>query len=195
MQENNRNKLRVLLLLMMFIIFPIITFLYLKGGVEFRKQSFAEMKNLGKVDRDKLTKSDTISFYKKVLVLLNGNFQNDKERTKVKKLLDQFQNRQDLAFIHLTNDSTLIDDKATDNDYICYIPGFDGDYQTVLDSGKLVLSTNEIALADTTGKILNKYSIDNIEQMKKFVIHTALTIPAVEKKEARFRNQIENEQN
>lgn len=190
MSIKRKSIFQLFVLLFMLVIFPALSWYYLKLGFDFRKNAHDEMGNYGKVNRSLISPSDTIDLYRKILVVGNKFEEGSQLDSFFAKAYQQFDDREDVYFLFLSKDSSNIN-TVQKKHWSYKILNDSIDINHFISEKKMNLLANEVFITDTTGIILNKYNLLVETDVQKMIRHIAVVLPAVEKKKLRFRKEIE----
>ncbi len=212
--------IQVAALFFLLIVLPAGSWFYLKSGFDYRLSALEEMKDFGKIPdfqlqthtQEPLTDQDVRDKVVIANFLTLGNPElRQRYGENLFKLHEQFDDRSDLVFlIHgLNNDSSATaSDLARfatefgilDEDQCFFLTGsFDEmqrlateGYQLPLEEEGVALADSPFfALADTSSNIRNYYSVREQARLQKLVEHTAILLPAEEKKDIVFQREKE----
>ncbi|HOY15130.1 MAG TPA: hypothetical protein PLY70_18415 [Saprospiraceae bacterium] len=151
------KKIGVFVVFAMLVGFPAISWYYLRGGVNYRKEAFAEMESKGPFDTSGLNKSLLDKIQNHVTIVdLNGSNETAKE------LLSQFDKVDE--FLFLSNhqvDSLKLAPEA-------------------LEAYKKTYGNVDYVLVDLEGNVRSTYK-DTSKDHKLLVKHVAILLPFVEK--------------
>lgn len=91
----------------MFIVMPALSWYYLRGGRDIRREAMAELKDFGKIPAFELADVDGQPFSEKDLMkkTVVFNFPKNIDAPLKQELLDQFDNRNDIQFVSFYPDS------------------------------------------------------------------------------------------
>jgi hypothetical protein len=161
------NVFKILALIMFLVVFPLVSYLYLKRGVQFRRDVINELKNKTPLNQKLITKdSAVIDFQRKcTLVELGMNSYN------AKHVFSQFKDAKGFQF--LSGDSRHEENTA----------------YKMLDSMSLSILNQHykgkyFLLIDSLANVRNSY-MDEPEQLKRMVIHITALLPYYNEKKGR----------
>jgi hypothetical protein len=150
-----------LVVILLLILFPFVSWLYLKNGISFRKVALSELSEKKAFDLSvfhEIKQEDLLG--KIILIDINGEEEN------TVNIFDQFKESSDFKIISESNNFHYSISKET----MSTIKSVEGDKAYIL--------------IDNEGFKRNVYD-NSMEDMKKAVIHIATLIPFVEKKKPR----------
>ena len=151
------KKIGVIVVLTMLVAFPAISWYYLRGGINYRKEPFAEMVSKGPFDASLLNKSLQDKIQNHVTIVdLNGSDKTAKE------LLSQFDKVNEFLFLSQHQVDTL---QITSEALSAY---------------KTTYTNADYVLVDLEGNVRSTYK-DNTDDHKLLVKHVAILLPFVEK--------------
>ncbi len=173
------------------IILPVGTYLFLRSGFEYRRESLAELKDLAPLDTTNLQKLFSpieIDFEKAMFVF--GALDAD-NIDHANKIYNQFKNRDDVFHVYLGNEDS-----------------FNKDTFEILNTSRqqveLVTSINDYVpeefsqnarigflLGDYTGYIRRIYNYDSKEDMGLLIEHMAMKLKSGDRKEIMFQREVE----
>ncbi|HMO38030.1 MAG TPA: hypothetical protein PKC76_01535 [Saprospiraceae bacterium] len=202
-------------LLFLLVILPLGSWYYLQTGLEYRKAAMSELQDYGKVPPLQLVRHDGDTLHQEAMlgkiVLaafldLQAAGQTARTGELLAKLHDQFDERQDVAFlIHLLDATATkqgIDDFAANytlqDSLQCYFLTGDAEAMRTLarevykiDDEKL---DNYFALADTKGMVRRQYDTRQPADMTRLVEHIALLMPKQKDRPAAGRRRTEGQE-
>ena len=154
-------KIQYVVILLLLVLFPFISWLYLKNGIGFRKQALEELSTKSEFNKSMLDSVAVNQLAGKIaLVDINGSREN------LSKIYDQFKE---------STDFVILSSKSGYNVLLG---------QNELENLKATFKDVSFVLIDNEGMIRRTYS-ENDDEMKQLVIHIATLIPFVEKKKPR----------
>lgn len=202
MEQNTARKsgniIRFFILLFVLIIFPGLSWYYLKSGVSYRKNTLSELKDYGKIAyfdwKTIPTKSNIADSLNGRIVIanfVNPNTAIGKKQTEVMdKLFTQFKDRKDVRLItFLTQtDSTQLSEYALRSNPKHY-PNYWilsttlAEYNTLLNAFKLPQKGNfdtvdcpYLTYINMEGTVANFYDINDNQQLGRLVEHIAMKL-------------------
>ncbi len=173
--------------ILLLVVFPIISWLYLKKGYDYQKASFAELAEYKQIDKKALASvSFTLSKYfqdgkTKVVSFLEKPALRD---TIIPKILTQFAKANQFQWIQIVDSVSIINwnlEKPSPSFVVFFINN--GEYQRVkefLSHADYDLS-NEVIIIDTQDMIRNHYNLDRPDDQRKLVVHIAMLLPRDDK--------------
>lgn len=185
------------------VIFPALSWLYLRQGLDYRIQIKDEIQQFSNLDQLDLRTADGIvvdSLFLKehYSVWIPKNSDTSAGLDNLEKLLAQFQHRNDVAFLFTTNQETAVGIPAPfDTSIISFevplsverydalwstigTPVYEGDRQHIPDSishGGQRNAQRYLALSDTKPVVVNYYDYAENPRMGRLVEHLAILLP------------------
>lgn len=173
-----------LIILLLLVIFPGISWIYLKKGFDYQKGNFASMQPIGLLPADSLSRLDSCfnSFtLGQVTLLVVGKPENIHTIDSLAiKLGRQFQSTQKFKFIAWYTDHPL---PATAHFSVCQISTLGLDYlRSHFAASPAFVSGQELMITDARLQVRKYYALHDLKDLKELVTHIALLLP---KEEAR----------
>jgi hypothetical protein len=161
------NKITKFLVLTLFlVIFPLVSYLYLKRGVQFRMDVISELKTKTPMTTPLTSQGNVILDYKNKCTLVDLNA-ND---AKVNQIYGQFKDAKGFQFLSMKNveenPSHIVPDSASQAYLLGQYPG------------------QQFMLIDSLGNMRKLYK-DNDEELKKMVVHITALLPYYNEKKGR----------
>lgn len=207
-----KNILRVVVVLILIVGFPLVSWLYLKTGVKYRKEALAELQNHGKLpvfslstqDRDTLTNEMV-----KGKILVVDFFDSGKPETPalmhfLTALHHQFDDRTDVLFlnhaIHPGHDSlsglrSYAEKQGVKDFNQCLFLSADSLTMADLANNQYHMPADHLygdfALVDTAGVIRKYYDSGSPKDMKRLVEHIAMILPLAKTDSLVLRKDLE----
>jgi hypothetical protein len=152
---------------MFFVIFPMISYLYLKRGVAFRKEIMSELKNKTPLTYELMSQDSLrVNFKNKcTLVELNTNGEN------ATQIYSQFKKAKGFQFLSI-NQNYEAGESFIKLDSQTFLK-LSGEYKE-----------SQFILIDSLSNVRNVYK-DDPEQLKKMVIHITALLPYYDEKKGR----------
>lgn len=191
----NKSKRTIITILVMVILFvlPAGSWLYLRRGLDYRKESMAELSDLGKVSgfqlknqRNLLVTPEKIRSKVSVVHFLSADFEKNKEHTdRIAKVHQSFNDTEDvlfLSFVPADSTTKMLDlaiSMGITDDKQWYLIGTDeAEWQRLAnDVYKIPNPENDVVLVDTSLTIRKYYDINQNKDMGRLVEHIAIVIP------------------
>jgi hypothetical protein len=193
------NTLRVLAMMLLFVVFPLVSWDYLSTGADWRRSNLKELVTVGQVLPITYTDGAGLSHNlldRRVCVLYcskDSNSVSEKSTAALRVfdlIYDQFNARTELRLVIAMRPgyNTLklaAEQKAGGlTDIWVYTPEFEA-WQQLLNSAREAyirdrqtdISDNFVCLSDIHGNIKGVYSVGDIAQEKKLVQHLAILLP------------------
>ncbi|MFM9949794.1 MAG: hypothetical protein ACKV1O_17795 [Saprospiraceae bacterium] len=211
-QLKPKDKIQILALTAILIVFPAVSWYWLSMGLDYRKTAKAELKDLGPLPEETwrnytgkmLSKADLegsfviAGVYDLAQPALSGHFGREFSR-----LHDQFDDRKDVLFLSVVGqDSTLIpafvkEYGLTDTTQCFFFATTADAMKNLAQTGFRMLGLDGatspyIAFADTSSVIRNYYDVRENAQLKRMVQHISLLLPMSKSRdELRFKREAE----
>ena len=199
---------QIVLLGLVLVAMPAGSWYYLDKGLQYRKKSLAELKDLGTFSNDYRIESDSgrvltrDSLRKKVTLHFTYADAPARERALavMAQMLSQFGERPDVLFVGYNLSATpdtgatwltnLLNRKLYDPKKVYLSPL--SDRSTATAQLKITdFSQPMVVIADTAAHIRHQYAISNNQEIGKLIEHTALIIPMINKEEAKIEREKE----
>jgi hypothetical protein len=155
-------KIQYLVILLLLVLFPLISWLYLKNGISFRKQALNQLSSVTSFNNNILDSTTVSRFAGKIALI-----EIDGAKESLDKINDQFKESSD--FVILTSKCGY--KVQLGNNEISNL--------------KAEFPDRSYILIDNEGKVRRTYMDNRDNEMKQLVIHIATLIPFVEKKKPR----------
>lgn len=196
-KKNSPTIVRAILLLSFLFIFPFVSWWYLKGGINFRKDALTELAVKGDLSTFSLINEEGETILsagknEKISVILFGEHFPDSITANFLTYHDQFKATNSVQFIMAGTFSEQWKEQVTNAGIIIIDPDQEFNqpfFSYVSDKNKL---SNQpvIILVDQENQLRNTYDPALKESMSKLVTHSAVLIPAKSDRQLEFkRNQ------
>lgn len=159
----------IISILALLILFPLISYLYLKWGYNFRLEALQELEPKGEIQIDPtpfFLKQDTfqnIDFEGRVTIAYNGSTEFS---SMVEPIFEEFSHREEFLVLSMNSDSSI-------NNEI--LSKFNIGDQWVLLNADYPME-KDLALIDTAGVIRNYYNVDSLD-FKNLGKHIPIVLP------------------
>ncbi|MBR9920637.1 MAG: hypothetical protein GYB31_07335 [Bacteroidetes bacterium] len=194
MSEKKWTRKRILqtsFLFMILVIFPLISWYYLRGGLDYRLDALDELEELGTLAAFEWTDQENETFNKEMASgnLLIAGFLPSGELREVyvdnmKKFHEQFDNRTDVYFLTLVpsgNAAQLVSDyEIKDQNQWKWVNIPESQLAAIAATYQLNPEQDPaewISLVDEKGQIRKHYRIDDKKQLSRLVEHMAILLP------------------
>lgn len=155
-------KIQYLVIILLLILFPLISWLYLKNGISFRRQALEQLSSITSFNNNILDSATLSQFTGKIaLIEINGSQES------LVKINDQFKESSDFVILSSKSGYKV---QLGNNEISNLKAEFPG---------------KSYILIDNEGKVRRTYMDNSDNEMKQLVIHIATLIPFVEKKKPR----------
>lgn len=178
-------------LLFFLILLPVGTYLFLRSGFEYRRESLSGLDSLAQIDTfeiQRLFSSENIDFDKAMFlfgVLKNSNI------VQANKIYNQFRNRDDVYHIYTISEEMSGQDTfeliKTSREEVKIVKSL----EAFIDSGFGGNSQNGFLLADYTGYVRKVYRYDSNSELGLLIEHIAMKLKSGERKKIMFQREIE----
>jgi len=179
-----RNRFNIIAVFVLIVIFPLISWIYLKKGEEWHVNSKSELESLGQIDQNLVFSeldSDTLAlsdFEGKLILYFDTD--NVNAISDLAYIVDQFAENNDI--ILSVNDRNNYPQDLTKHLY-------------KVENPKLISSNNldkdYALLFDTSHELRKQYDVLSKEELSKLIEHTALLLPYEKKADIKMKREKE----
>ncbi len=180
-----KKYFKPILLLVILIIFPLISWYYLKGGIEFRREALSALEPKETVESLNYIYNSNVSFafpsesYRvNTLFLLKDNQLPEN----IKSYYNQFKNTEEVAVFVKSSQSELLIDDLSLYEHIFIVDSLANALEIIANDGFNVF------LIDNQNRIRNYYRSNDENSMQDLVTHTAVLLPPTQKREITRRS-------
>lgn len=229
-KENNTKKIiRFLMLCLLIVVFPFISWMYLRAGFNYQKEAWGELQDYGslsaftfqaqngkEISKTQLTNKVVLAAFYSA-----NETQNERQIESMKRLHDQFDDREDVSFALLStqankaaSQSMLAKHEIDDPNQFYLLSGSDEKVLDLMrknfkqpnmekgrgDDKKYELSVANnlmpkdypyFVLVDGKGLIRNYYDFRNEEHIKRVVEHLAILMPRVDGRKEAAKTKVD----
>jgi hypothetical protein len=195
-KKNSPTIVRAILLICFIVVFPLLSWLYLKGGINFRKEALAELVVKGSMSGYELKNTFGESVFTddaiKVFSILRFTSYDSNALDNYQAYYDQFISTGNISFIIVTDSETVIDHPISSKVIQCI--DSEPENKTFLNQVSELISissSNYIVVLDREKQIRNVYDPADKESMSALVTHSAVMIPPKSDRELEFKRKRE----
>jgi len=190
-----RKIVRAALIIMILVLFPLISWMYLRGGIEFRKDALAALSEKASIGQVYLQTVDS-----KEYILGAGNKRvfacfmvyrtaSPEILSNIAAFEQQFNATGEVEVLIFAPDGEVLP-KFESSD-IQYFDALNETNTAFLNQLKSVSESADVFLLDISGNLRNYYEYDTKDAFRNLVTHTAVLIPPNNNRNVRQRNKSE----
>lgn len=190
-----RKIVRASLIVMILVLFPLISWMYLKGGIEFRKEALAALSEKASIGQVYLINSDSKEYIlgagnKRVFAcFLISDTTSDSVLKNIAAFHQQFKSTGEVDVLIFTAGDYI--SKVLDLEDVEMLDASLDQNAAFLNQLKLVSESGDVFLLDIAGNLRNFYEYDAENAFRNLVTHTAVLIPPNNNRSVRQKNNSE----